>query len=232
MVRKTDGQKNITIIIIKGADVLDHYNIDLLLKRRGKKSEKNTKKKKEKKRSKYVVLDFSADLVHAQKKEMKVTNVTVKSAIFSFFFIFSPWFSFSVSPFVSSSSSLNGFVVEKLVSSIQRKVSEYISTNEMGFFCNNSNTHTHTPTRRKGRRINLPTFFESLKCSLLLPTSLVPTYLITYLPKYLPIHPFFCFCFCFCFFFLGQLTTTTIPKKRGLEKKEFIKKKLSVRGNF
>jgi hypothetical protein len=49
MVRKTDGQKNITIIIIKGADVLDHYNIDLLLKRRGKKSEKNTKKKKRKK---------------------------------------------------------------------------------------------------------------------------------------------------------------------------------------
>jgi hypothetical protein len=36
MVRKTDGQKNITIMIIKGADVLDHYNIDLLLKRRGK----------------------------------------------------------------------------------------------------------------------------------------------------------------------------------------------------
>jgi hypothetical protein len=139
MVRKTDGQKSITIMIIKGADVLDRYNIDLLLKRRGGKSEKTHPKK----RSKYVVLDFSADLFHAQKKEMKVANVTVKSAIFSFsvFFLF-PWFSFSVSLFVSSSS-LNGFVVEKLVSGIRRKVSEYISTNEMGFFCNNNNTHIH-----------------------------------------------------------------------------------------
>jgi hypothetical protein len=50
MVRKTDGQKNITVMIIKGADVLDHYNIDLLLKRRGEKSEKAHPKKKEKKR--------------------------------------------------------------------------------------------------------------------------------------------------------------------------------------
>jgi len=40
-------------MIIKGADVLDRYNIDLLLKRRGKKSEKTRPKKK---RSKYVVL--------------------------------------------------------------------------------------------------------------------------------------------------------------------------------
>jgi hypothetical protein len=32
MVRKTDEQKSITIMIIKGADVLDHNNIDLLLK--------------------------------------------------------------------------------------------------------------------------------------------------------------------------------------------------------
>lgn len=96
------------------------------------------------------------------------------------FLFFSPRFSFSVSLFVSSSS-LSGFVVERLVSSIQRKVSEYISTNEMGFFCDN-NTHTHTHTRRKGRRINLPTLFESLKCSLLLPTSLVPTYVPSYLP--------------------------------------------------
>jgi hypothetical protein len=47
MVRKTDGQKSITIMIIKGADVLDRYNIDLLLKRRGKKSEKTRPKKKE-----------------------------------------------------------------------------------------------------------------------------------------------------------------------------------------
>jgi hypothetical protein len=86
MVRKTDGQKNITIMIIKGADVLDHYNIDLLLKRR--EGGKNPKKHSQKKRSKYVALDFSADLFHAQKKQMKVANVTVKSAILSFFFSF------------------------------------------------------------------------------------------------------------------------------------------------
>jgi hypothetical protein len=46
-------------------------------------------------------------------------------------------------------------------------------------------------------------------------TYLPGTYLVTYLPKYLPIYAFFCFCFClfdfififFGFFFLGQFTT-------------------------
>lgn len=139
MVRKTDEQKSITIMINKGADVLDHYNIDLLLKRReGEKNPKKHSQKKRKKRSRYVALDFSADLFHAQKKQDEGGDCDrkIRHHVFFFFFVSLVLFLFV------SSSSLNGFVVEKLVSSIQRKVSEYIWTNEMGFFCCN-NTHTH-----------------------------------------------------------------------------------------
>jgi hypothetical protein len=122
-----------------------------------------------------------------------------------------------VSLFVSSSS-LNGFDVEKLVSSIQRKVSEYISTNEMGFFCNNNNTHTYTKERKKNKPSEFVRIFEMLAAATYLPG--------TYLPKYLPIHPFFCFCF--GFFFPWAINNYNNTQEEGLRSQEgFWRKKNS-----
>jgi hypothetical protein len=93
MVRKTDEQKSTTIMLITGADVLDHNNIDLLPKRR--EGEKNPKKhilKRKKKKKQIRSLTFFCRFVSCTEEadEGGECDRKIRHLFFFFLFFFGP----------------------------------------------------------------------------------------------------------------------------------------------